>query len=111
MNKNILNGFVRSLTGAGYLDVKFLIEIIEAQNLDIEDIVESVEMNFWKEYRCDFNYIMYETLATIASNFINENQELFEDCKNDEYEIFTNYMDSHIRFVDEDIQRKFEEYF
>jgi hypothetical protein len=68
-------------------------------------------MNFGKEYKCDFNYIMHETLSNIASNFIDENRELFENCENDEYEIFTNYMDSHIWFNNEDIQKKFEEYY
>ncbi len=111
MNTNILNGFIRGLTGAWYLDIEFLVNTVDKCNLDFEDIIESVEMNFWTEYKCDFNYIMYETLSTIANNFIDENRELFEDVENDEYEIFTNYMDSHVRFNDEDIQSKFEEYY
>ncbi len=54
---------------------------------------------------------MYETLSTIVSNFIDKNRELFENTKNDEYEIFIIYMDSYIWFNDEDIQEKFEEYY
>ena len=110
MDTNILNGFLRALTGAWYLDIQFLANTVLEHELDIEDVIESVEMNFWKEFKCDFNYIVYETLSTIASKFIDENRELF-DKYSDEYEIYTNYMDSHIRFVDETVQSKFEQYY
>ena len=110
MDTNILNSFLRALTGAWYLDIQFLANTVLEHELDIEDIIESVEMNFWKEFKCDFNYIVYETLSTIASKFIDENRELF-DKYSDEYEIYTNYMDSHIRFVDETVQSKFEQYY
>ena len=43
----------------------------------------------------------------VAQNFIEENEELFEEYS-DEYQIFTNYFDSHIRFKDEEVQEVFE---
>lgn len=44
----------------------------------------------------------------IAQNFISENEELFEKYSS-EYQIFTNYLDSHIWFEDEEVQSKFDE--
>lgn len=36
--------------------------------------------------------------------------DLFEEYS-DEYEIFTNYMDSHIWFTDSEVQVKFEKFY
>ena len=44
----------------------------------------------------------------VAQNFISENEELFEEYSS-EYQIFTNYLDSHIWFEDEKVQSKFDE--
>jgi hypothetical protein len=46
----------------------------------------------------------------VAYKFLEELTEKIED-KKAEFEIFTNYMDSHIYFTDESIQSKFEGYF
>jgi len=107
----ILLELIRGLTGGWYLDTGFLVNIIESHDLDIEEIIESIEMNFWKEYKCDFNYIINETLSTIAYKFIEEYKELFSNEDDKEFEIFTNYMDSHIYFKCEYIQEKFEAYY
>jgi hypothetical protein len=45
----------------------------------------------------------------VAQKFLDENEEILEE--NREFEIFTNYMDSHITFEDEVVQSKFEDYF
>ncbi len=111
MDMKILLGLVRGLTCGWCLDTGFLVNILEYHNLDIEEILESIEMNFGKEYKCDFNYIMYETLSTIAYKFLEEYKYLFPNENSKEFEIFTNYMDSYIWFNNEDIQRKFEEYY
>jgi hypothetical protein len=57
----------------------------------------------------EFNIIVYETLNMVAQKFLDEHEEILEE--NREFEIFTNYMDSHINFSDEDVQSKFEDYF
>ena len=54
---------------------------------------------------------MNEILSTIAYKFIEEYKELFSNEDDKEFEIFTNYMDSHIYFKCEYIQEKFEAYY
>jgi hypothetical protein len=49
-------------------------------------------------------------LSAIAYKFISENSSLFEN-ENDEFEIYTNYMDSHIYFTSQKAQNEFEEFY
>lgn len=100
----------RNTLWAWYLDVKFLVELIEKYELDVDDISENIEFNFWKEFKADINYFIYEALTKIASKFIEENSELFETESN-EYEIYTNFFDSHIYFTSEIIQSEFERFY
>jgi len=97
----------RNTLWAWYLDVKYLVELIEKHNLDVDDISENIEFNFWKEFKADINYFIYEALSQIANKFIESNMELFE-YESDEFEIYTNYMDSHIWFSSEKVQSEFE---
>ena len=110
MDTNILSDITRNLLGAWYLDVKFLIDTIEEHELDFDDIYENVEMNFWKEVSYNINYYIHEALNQIACKFIESNEELFE-TESDEFEIFTNYMDSHIYFNSENAQSEFERFY
>lgn len=109
MNTNILNDLSRCLLSAWYLDLQFLVNTIDEHNLDVDEITDNVEMNFWKEFKSDINYLIYESLTQIAYKFIELNKELFE-TENDEFEIFTNYMDSHICFESEKVQCEFEKF-
>ena len=59
--------------------------------------------------KVDFNIIIYETLTLIAYKFMDEHKELFESHQ-DDFIIYTNYMDSHITFEDEEVQAKLEDY-
>lgn len=99
----------RNTLWAWYLDVKYLVELIEEHNLDVDDIAENIEFNFWKEFKADINYFIYEALSQIANKFIESNIELFE-YESDEFEIYTNYMDSHIWFSSEKVQSEFERF-
>ena len=110
MNENVLTDITRNLLGAWYLDLKFLVDLVEEHNIDFDDVMDSIECNFWKDYQIDINTIIYEVLHTIASKFIDENPELFTN-HSDEFEIFTNYMDSHIYFQDEKVYSEFERFF
>lgn len=100
----------RNTLWAWYLDVKFLVELIEKYELDVDDISENIEFNFWKGFKADINYFIYEALTQIASKFIEENSELFETESN-EYEIYTNFLDSHIYFTSEIVQSEFERFY
>lgn len=106
MNTNTLNELSRCLLNAWYLDLEFL---IDKYSLNIDDIVGNIEMNFWKEFKSDINYLIYESLTQIAYNFINSNNELFES-ESDEFEIYTNYMDSNICFESNKVQIEFEKF-
>lgn len=110
MNKNILVDLSRNLLWAWYLDVEFLVNLIEEQELDFDEIYENVEMNFWKEFDCNINYFIYEALSQVAYRFIDSHKELFE-LESDEFEIYTNYMDSHVWFVSEAVQAEFERFY
>ena len=110
MNKNILVDLSRNLLWAWYLDVEFLVNLIEEQKLDFDEIYENVEMNFWKEFDRNINYFIYEALCQVAYRFIDSHKELFE-LESDEFEIYTNYIDSHVRFVSEAVQTEFERFY
>ena len=75
-----------------------------------DEIYENVEMNFWKEIQFDINYYIYEALSQIAYKFINSNKKLFKK-ESDEFEIYTNYLDSHIWFTSQKVQSKFERFY
>jgi len=109
MNTDILMDLSRNTLWAWYLDVKFLVELIEEHNLDVDDIAENIEFNFWAEFKTNINYFIYETLSQIANKFIESNLELFE-YESDEFEIYTNYIDSHIWFTSEIVQSEFERF-
>jgi len=110
MNTNILNDLSRCLLSAWYLDLQFLVNTIDEHSLDIDEITDNVEMNFWKEFKSDINYLIYEALTQIAYKFIESNKELFE-TESEGFEIFTNYMDSHIWFESKKVQEKFESFY
>lgn len=109
MNTDILMDLSRNTLWAWYLDVMFLVELIDKYTLDVDVISENIEFNFWKEFKSDINYFIYEVLNEIASKFIESNKELFE-IENDEFEIYTNYFDSHIYFTSEIVQSEFERF-
>ncbi len=110
MNENILADITRNLLGAWYLDLNFLINLLDTHDMSFDDIYENVEMNFWKDFTFDINYFIHDALTQIAYKFIESNTKLFE-TENDEFEIYTNYMDSHIWFESEKAQNKFEKFY
>jgi len=110
MNENVLTDVTRNLLGAWYLDLKFLVDLVEEDNIEFDDVMDSIECNFWKDVMLDINLIIYEVLSTIAYKFISDNSELFED-ENNEFEIYTNYMDSHIYFTSKKAQNEFEKFY
>jgi len=110
MNENILSDILRNLTGGWYLDLRYLVKVLDRHNINFDDVMESIESCFWAEITLEFNTIIYETLTHIAHKFIDENEELFTSHQ-DDFTIYCNYMDSHIFFEDKEVQSKFEDYF
>lgn len=109
MNNEILLEITTNILDGGYLDLEYLTNTIEEYKLAVDEIVESVEQDFWKEYVTQINYLIYMALTMVAQKFIDENEKLFEN-KSNEFEIFTNYLDSHVYFEDEEVQREFERF-
>jgi transcriptional/translational regulatory protein YebC/TACO1 len=92
------------------LDLKYLVNLLDEYELDFYDVMDSVRCNFGADGKLEFNTIIYEVLDSIAHKFLEEQTENLTDEKA-EFEIYTNYMDSHIYFTDDEVQSKFEGYF
>jgi len=107
MNENILSDITRNLTGGWYLDLKSLVVLLETYEIDFDDVMEALEWNYWEDVKFNFNTIIYETLTMVANKFLDEYKEIFEKYEK-EFEIFTNFIDSHIYFTDEFVQSKYE---
>jgi len=110
MNENILTHITWSILGAWYLDIQFLVDLLDKYNLDFYEVLDSVECTYWVDMKLDINMLIYEVLNSIAYKFISENTSLFEN-ESDEFEIYTNYIDSHIYFTSEKIQSEFEKFY
>lgn len=80
-----------------YLDINFLNDLLDTYNIELD--IDDIRSNFWK---IDVNILIYETFEQVKNQFIEENQEEIENLGFDvyelDYEIFTNYMDSHLWF-------------
>lgn len=48
MNTNILMYLSKNNLRAWYLDVQFFVNLIKEHNLDVDDIAENIEFDFWK---------------------------------------------------------------
>ena len=110
MNSNVLNAISCRMLGAWYLDVNYLVNLLDRFHLDFYEVMDEVDMNFGADGKVEFNTIIYETLSQIAHKFIEDNQKIFKSHQ-DDFNVYCNYMDSHIWFTDEEVQSKFEGYF
>ncbi len=111
------NSLLAQLLECWYLDIDFLMDLCENNLLDID--VDDIRSNYWE---IDVNILIYESIRMIAEMFIDEYREeislilelrfdgTLEDYMSyhDLYEIYTNYMDSHLWFYNEKIQELFE---
>lgn len=92
-----------------YLDINFLNDLLDTYNIELD--IDEIRSNFWK---IDVNILIYETFEIIKNQFIEENQEKIEELWFDiyelDYQIYTNYMDSHLWFNDNQIDDLFQEW-
>ena len=105
------------LLECGYLDINYLTDLLDNNNIEID--LQDLKANYGE---LNINWIIYDVIFQIAEKFIQENQEQIEKIldlwefwniydymsSHDIYEIFTNYIDSHLRFNDEKIQELFD---
>jgi hypothetical protein len=89
-----------------YLDINFLDNLLNQYNIELD--IDDIRANFWK---VDVNILIYETFEIIKNMFIEDNQEEIEslwiDINNIDYQIYCNYIDSHLRFNNNQIDDLF----
>jgi len=95
--ENVIS-LLNQLLNCWYLDIKFLDNLIEKYNIDLD--IQDIISNYWYSNIKDLNIniFIYQAFEDIKNNFINENQEEIESLSIDineiEYEIYTNYMET-----------------
>ncbi len=98
-----------------YSDVTYTLELSNNNKIEID--TQEIKNNYWD---LNINLIIYDLIYKIAEEFIRDNQSQIEDIlnvknlseyrdNNELYEIFTNYIDSHLWFKNQDIQNLFEQ--
>ena len=101
-----------TLFKCGWMDLRFLKNLLEKYYLDIdiewEDVIQS-------PYEFNINYIIYITFESIKDKFMSDMEEELttictaEDLSSEiDYTIYTNYLDSHLWFNNQSIQDLFE---
>ena len=108
MNTN--NSLLSWLLNCGYLDLDFLINLVEEYDLDFD--VEDTLDNYWYTQISDLNIniFIYDAFEKIKDKFFEEKAEEIEWIYTKKYTIFTNYMDSHLWFECQELQDLFEEW-
>lgn len=100
-----------------FLDINFLIDLCDNNEIDID--LDYIKSNYWD---ININLMIYETIRQIAEKFVEEYKDeislilklqfewTLEDylSYHDLYEVYTNYMDSHLWFSEDKIQDLFE---
>jgi len=115
--ENIINKLLCECLNCGYSDVEFLVNLIsDVENkkfkikgkddflfyVDKEGEVINMAFDRTREAKdeTDINGLIYDVYCIIIDR-INEIYDLTLST-NDDYEIYTNYLDSHLRLKDED---------
>lgn len=104
------NYLLTQLLNCWYLDVDFLDDLICEFWIDID--IDDLKKRFWND-TININTLIYETYEKVKDKFLNENKEFIEKiswcniCEFEDYNIFTNCIDSSIRFNNNEIQSLF----
>lgn len=94
-----------------YLDVKYLEKLIERYDIELD--LDEIWLNCSKIH---VNVLIYACFENVKDRFLKErSDEIREITGNDtedfdDYEIFTNCMDSHLCFHDEMIEGLFQDW-
>ncbi len=105
---------LKELLSCWIWDIDFLIDLCNNNEIDLD--LEDIQSNYGS---ITINNMIYEAIRTIAWKFIEENKAIIEKILNtndlddylsynDIYEIYTNYLDSHLWFTNNEIQDLFE---
>ena len=97
-----------ALLSCGYLDVAYLIKLLEAYDLDVSDLMDDLS-EYFGDSRPKINDLIFVALDRVAQEFLSrEVKSRRRRFTSDEYSIYTNCMDSHLWFEDADLNRWFE---
>lgn len=108
---DIYSDLLRKILKCWYLDIEFLIDLIDEYDIDLD--LEDIIQNYWYE-NLNVNTLIYYCFIDIKDKFLKENskeiQKISWETLNDfeDYKIFTNCIDSHLRFTDDKINDLFE---
>jgi hypothetical protein len=109
---NNINSICCQLLNCWILDIDFLDNLLDEYKIDIN--IDDIKMNYWKVN--DINILIYEAYSQIKDMFLTDkleeikslgyNIENFEEWR--DFEIYTNYLDSHLWFNNPDIDKIYQ---
>lgn len=116
-DEQLMNNLLCQILDCWYLDIKKLCDVCKHNCIDLD--IEEIKANYWK---LDLNTLIYESIKVVAEKFLWEYEneikrilnlweydDLKEYCSyNEIYEIYCNYLDSHLWFKNDRIQSLFE---
>lgn len=100
-----------SILQCGFLDVRFLESLINEFNLELD--YEDIIANYGGH---NINFFIYEAYEQVKNLFIEANQSEIisitekSDPYDLDYTIFTNYLDSHLWFNNQEIEELFQKW-
>lgn len=106
------NSIVSQILDCWYLDVEFLDNLVDEFDIDLD--IESIKQEFWK---INLNLLVYKVYEQIKDNFLTDYRQEVEEITNEslenlsdfeDYEIYTNCIDSHLRFNNEKVDDLFQ---
>lgn len=106
------SSIVSQILECWFLDVDFLEDLTREFDIDLD--IENIKQEFWK---INLNLLVYKVYDEVKNKFLTEYKEeieniLWEKLENisdfEDYEIFTNYLDSHLWFNNEEIENLFQ---
>jgi hypothetical protein len=106
------NYIVSQILDCWFLDVEFLDNLIDEFDVDLD--IEEIKKEFWL---INLNLLVYKVYDEVKNRFLTDyKQEVEEITWNslenvwdfEDYEIFTNYLDSHLWFNNEKIEDLFQ---
>lgn len=106
------NSIISQILECWYLDVEFLDNLIDEFDIDLD--IDNIKQEFWI---VNLNLLVYKVYDEVKNRFLEEYKQEVEAITGEslenvwdfeDYEIFTNYLDSHLWFNNEEIENLFQ---
>lgn len=92
---NDLNDLLCAMLDCGYADLEYLNQLLDDTGFDVETILDELYDEYGNE-RITFNALVFTILYGVVSKSVEKLSEQFPDITVDDFQIFTNYLDSSI---------------